>query len=155
MSTSLWRAFALGTLPGACCCVVSLFTIIARRIDFVILAVRSQPPLPRARFVKRPRRRWKNNGDGLPPILGRERRDDSGQEKLVEASSLGEASVAAEQMQLAWGNDVSGRPGVTGNTENDSGNKTCFVPNSVCVYQVLRNASPLAHLLHVHFMKRR
>lgn len=32
---------------------------------------------------------------------------------------------------------------------------TGFATNSVCVYQVLRNASSLARLLHVHFTERR
>lgn len=39
--------------------------------------------------------------DGLSHILGRERSHGSGLEQLIEASRLREASVAAEQRQLA------------------------------------------------------
>lgn len=48
-----------------------------------------------------PRQALEEERDGLSHILGRERSHGSGLEQLIEASRLREASVAAEQRQLA------------------------------------------------------
>lgn len=55
----------------------------------------------RKQNTKNTRQALEEERDGLSHILGRERSHGSGLEQLIEASRLREASVAAEQRQLA------------------------------------------------------